>query len=105
LGVLIFSLKIARNPELEQKMYQGAANRTELESLLQELQMDLQSARPGSEQYTMIQEQIGMVQEQLEAEDTITILNSYIDEVDTTVDKEKIKKVMRELYVEANIVE
>ncbi len=50
-------------------------------------------------------EDSALYEDQLEAEDTITILNSYIDEVDTTVDKEKIKKVMRELYVEANIVE
>ena len=43
--------------------------------------------------------------DKLEAEDTLTILNSYIDDVDTTVDKDKLKKVMRELYVEANIFE
>lgn len=43
--------------------------------------------------------------ENLEAEDTLTILNTYIDDVDTTVNKDKVKKVMREIYMEANIVE
>ena len=43
--------------------------------------------------------------ENLEAEDTLTILNTYIDDVETTVNKDKVKKVMREIYMEANVVE
>jgi hypothetical protein len=36
-----------------------------------------------------------------QAEDTITILNKYIDNLELDVESEKLKKLMRELYVEA----
>ncbi len=36
-----------------------------------------------------------------EAEDTLTILNSYVEGLEITADKEKIKTVMRSLYDEA----
>ena len=42
---------------------------------------------------------------QLEAEDTLTLLNIYIDGITTDVNKEELKRVMRELYMEANIDE
>lgn len=50
-------------------------------------------------------EDSALYEDQLEADDTLTILNSYIDSVDTDVDKEKLKTLMREIYLEANIVE
>jgi DNA repair exonuclease SbcCD nuclease subunit len=36
-----------------------------------------------------------------QAEDTITILNKYIDNLELDIESEKLKKLMRELYVEA----
>jgi DNA repair exonuclease SbcCD nuclease subunit len=33
--------------------------------------------------------------------DTVTLLNTYVDAVDTTLDKERIKRRLQELYVEA----
>ena len=37
----------------------------------------------------------------LEIKDTLTLLNEYIDEVEMTVDKDGLKKVMRSLYIES----
>jgi hypothetical protein len=36
-----------------------------------------------------------------EAEDTITILNKYIDNLSLDIEPNKLKNVMREIYVEA----
>jgi tRNA uridine 5-carbamoylmethylation protein Kti12 len=36
-----------------------------------------------------------------QAEDTMTILSKYIDNLELDVESEKLKKIMRELYVEA----
>ena len=36
-----------------------------------------------------------------EAEDTLTILNGYVEGLEITADKEKVKTVMRTLYDEA----
>jgi hypothetical protein len=36
-----------------------------------------------------------------QAEDTITILNKYIDNLELDVESEKLKTIMRELYIEA----
>ena len=36
-----------------------------------------------------------------QAEDTITILSKYIDNLELDVESDKLKKLMRELYVEA----
>ena len=40
--------------------------------------------------------------EVLETEDTMTLLNKYIDEIDLRVSKPNVKSVMRSLYVEAS---
>lgn len=37
-----------------------------------------------------------------QGEDTLTFLGNYIDQVDTTLDKNKLKKFAKELYVEAS---
>jgi hypothetical protein len=47
----------------------------------------------------------GEVDESINLEDTLDVLSNYIDSVETDADKEKIKKFMRELYVEASNVE
>ena len=39
--------------------------------------------------------------EVLESEDTMTLLDNYIDEIDLKVNKSNIKNVMRSLYMEA----
>ena len=38
----------------------------------------------------------------METEDTMTLLESYIDEIELKVDKSNVKSVMRSLYVEAS---
>ena len=37
----------------------------------------------------------------LETKDTMTLLNEYIDEVEISVDKSDLKKLMRNLYIES----
>jgi len=37
-----------------------------------------------------------------QGEDTMTFLNNYIDQIDTDLDRKKLKDVTKELYVEAN---
>ena len=38
----------------------------------------------------------------VETEDTMTLLDNYIDEIDLKVDKSNVKSVMRSLYMEAS---
>ena len=38
----------------------------------------------------------------METEDTMTLLDSYIDEIDIKVNKSNVKSVMRSLYIEAS---
>ena len=47
----------------------------------------------------------GTVDEQINLEDTMSILDNYIESIQTNEDKEAIKKVMKELYIEALNVE
>lgn len=42
-----------------------------------------------------------MVDEKIDLEDTLTLLSQYVDALDTEVDKQKIKSIMKTLYVEA----
>jgi hypothetical protein len=37
----------------------------------------------------------------LEVKDTLTLLNEYIDEVEMSVEKSDLKKLMRSLYIES----
>ena len=37
-----------------------------------------------------------------QGEDTMTFLNNYIDQIDTDLDRKKLKDFTKELYVEAN---
>ena len=39
------------------------------------------------------------------AEDTTTLLNKYVDELDITLDKDRLKRIMRGLYNEAQDLE
>ena len=43
----------------------------------------------------------GEIDEDLDLEDTIDVVSNYIDSIETTADKEKIKSFMKSLYVEA----
>jgi hypothetical protein len=43
----------------------------------------------------------GSVDENVDLEDTLSILSTYVDSLSTDVDKEKIKNFMKSLYVEA----
>jgi DNA repair exonuclease SbcCD nuclease subunit len=47
----------------------------------------------------------GQIDEEINLEDTISVLTNYIDSIETDVDKEKIKTFMRTLYTEAVNVE
>ena len=38
----------------------------------------------------------------VETEDTITLLDNYIDDIDLKVDKSNVKNIMRSLYMEAS---
>ena len=40
----------------------------------------------------------------LETEDTLTLLDTYIDEIDLQVSKDNVKSVMRSLYMEASAI-
>ena len=46
--------------------------------------------------------EMGNSAEVLETEDTMTLLDNYIDEIDLRVNKSNIKNVMRSLYMEAS---
>jgi DNA repair exonuclease SbcCD nuclease subunit len=47
----------------------------------------------------------GEIGEEINLEDTLSVLSNYVDSVETDVDKEKIKTFMRTLYTEAVNVE
>jgi len=47
----------------------------------------------------------GTVEESINLEDTLDVLDNYIDSIETNSDKPKIKSFMRELYIEASNVE
>jgi DNA repair exonuclease SbcCD nuclease subunit len=47
----------------------------------------------------------GEVSEEINLEDTVSVLSNYVDSIETDVDKEKIKTYMRSLYTEAINVE
>jgi DNA repair exonuclease SbcCD nuclease subunit len=47
----------------------------------------------------------GEIGEEINLEDTLSVLSNYVDSVETDVDKEKIKNYMRTLYTEAVNVE
>jgi DNA repair exonuclease SbcCD nuclease subunit len=47
----------------------------------------------------------GEIGEEINLEDTISVLTNYVDSVETDVDKEKIKTYMRTLYTEAVNIE
>lgn len=65
---------------------------------------NLQEANPF--EYKIIEdfsefEESAIDEEQIEAEDTLSLLNKYIDGIETDVDKDQLKKLMRELYAES----
>ena len=41
----------------------------------------------------------------IDLEDTVTLLSQYVDSLDTDADKDRIKTVMKTLYVEAQAFE
>ena len=47
----------------------------------------------------------GVVDEEIDLEDTMDVLSNYIDSIETDADKEKIKSFMKSLYVEAVNIE
>jgi hypothetical protein len=49
--------------------------------------------------------QDGEIGEELNLEDTVSVLTHYIDSIETDVDKEQIKTYMRTLYTEAINIE
>jgi hypothetical protein len=47
----------------------------------------------------------GEIDEEINLEDTMNILNSYVDSVETNLDKEKVKGFLKGLYAEAQQTE
>jgi len=47
----------------------------------------------------------GEINEEINLEDTVSVLSNYIDSIETDVDKEKVKSYMRGLYTEAINIE
>lgn len=47
----------------------------------------------------------GTIDETVDLEDTVSLMASYVDSVETTADKEKIKAYMKSLYIEAINIE
>ena len=45
--------------------------------------------------------QEGVVSEEINLEDTVSVLSNYIDSVETDMDKDKVKTFMKTLYLEA----
>jgi hypothetical protein len=43
----------------------------------------------------------GQIDEEINLEDTVSVLSNYVDSIETDVDKEQIKTFMRTLYTEA----
>jgi hypothetical protein len=43
----------------------------------------------------------GQINEEINLEDTVSVLSNYVDSIETDVDKEQIKTFMRTLYTEA----
>jgi hypothetical protein len=43
----------------------------------------------------------GTVDEEINLEDTVSVLSNYVDSIETDLDKEKIKTYLRTLYTEA----
>jgi LPS O-antigen subunit length determinant protein (WzzB/FepE family) len=39
--------------------------------------------------------------DEIDVEDTFTLLSQYVDAVETDVNKDKVKSILRELYIEA----
>lgn len=70
------NIKIARNPQLEQKLYQGSLTRTELEELKRTLLNDVKNVQPNSQDYIRIKEQLQMITQQLQAENSLDKLKS-----------------------------
>ena len=50
---------------------------------------------------TLVTGEVEDVEENLEVKDTLTLLNEYIDEVELTVNKDKLKNLMKTLYIES----
>ena len=42
-----------------------------------------------------------MVDQEMDLEDTVTLLSQYVDSLETDADKDRIKTLMKTLYVEA----
>jgi hypothetical protein len=49
--------------------------------------------------------QEGEINEEINLEDTVSVLSNYIESIETDVDKEKVKSYMRGLYTEAINIE
>ena len=43
----------------------------------------------------------GEGEDDIEIKDTMTLLSEYIDEVEVSVDKKKLKKILNTLYIES----
>jgi hypothetical protein len=50
---------------------------------------------------TLVSEDNNIVSDDLEIKDTMTLLRDYVDEVETSVDKDNLKQLLQTLYIES----
>ena len=50
---------------------------------------------------TLIDDKVKEKEENLEIKDTLSLLNEYVDEIELTVDKNKLKNILKTLYIES----
>ena len=50
---------------------------------------------------TLIDDKVKEKEENLEIKDTLSLLNEYVDDIELTVDKNKLKNILKTLYIES----
>lgn len=103
LSIKIRPFKIARDPYLEEGLYKGSLSQQELTDLQGTLNEDAKYVPVGSEQEKMVQEQLGMINEQLGASkkiDQVNLQDPYSFAPQQYASNEEALKKIAEMYEE-----